>query len=140
MEFDKKEIGLRIQTRRTKEGFSLVQWAEKLALSKSTISRYESGTNLPDAEFLVKLWLHHGVDPIRLLTGDYDTVDTTKKGFSPSEPEKAHIEALRACSPAERSTVEQVLALALFKAKAATPKPAAKPPAKRKPKTPKAKA
>ncbi len=115
MFLNKIDVGARIKEVRLESGFTLVQWAEKLDTSKSTISRCEVGAGLPDVEFIVKLWLHHEVDPIRLLTGDYDTTDTNKKdgehGISLSQDEKALIKSVRAATPEIRLAIKTVLAL-----------------------------
>ncbi len=109
------EVGVRIKKLRSEAGCTLAQWSEKLSISKAMISRYELGYCLPCAEFSVRLWLHYGVDPIRLLTGDFGASDTSKKrgsrSLSLSEDEKDLIRSIRSASPEIRLAIKSVVAL-----------------------------
>jgi transcriptional regulator with XRE-family HTH domain len=45
------------------------KFAELLGIGASTLVRYESNERTPDADFLLKMNLLYGVDPMYLLTG-----------------------------------------------------------------------
>lgn len=66
--FDKVALGARIRALRG--DMTLIAWAEKLGMSKSAIDQWEKGRNFPNAELLIKLWIHHpDIDLVALLTG-----------------------------------------------------------------------
>ena len=45
------------------------EFAELFDVSSSTVVRYESNERVPDAEFLLRLNVRHGLDPLYVLTG-----------------------------------------------------------------------
>jgi transcriptional regulator with XRE-family HTH domain len=45
-------------------------FAPVVGISKSTLQRYEAGEGAPDANFLLALHQHYGIDPLWLLTGE----------------------------------------------------------------------
>lgn len=46
------------------------EFAEKMQVSKSTVSNYERGVRIPDAEYLIKICKTYNVNPTWLLTGE----------------------------------------------------------------------
>ena len=110
---DKAAVGARIKAIRDET--TLADMAHKCLTTHSAISKYERGLVLPGAEFLVRLWLHYKADPIRLLTGTYDTVDTNKADLSLSMEEMDLVRAYRKVPQLERQglrTITQALAAA----------------------------
>lgn len=48
---------------------SQAQFAEQMGVGRTTVIRYESNERGPDPEFLLKLNVLYGVDPLHVLTG-----------------------------------------------------------------------
>jgi transcriptional regulator with XRE-family HTH domain len=66
-ELDTKEIGRRIRSLRG--GATQQEFADRLAVGRTSIVRYEAGERTPDAEFIARAHSVLGADPIWLLTG-----------------------------------------------------------------------
>ena len=52
---DQKEIGRFLKELRKEKGFTQEQIAEKLNVSGRTVSRWETGNNIPDISLLVEI-------------------------------------------------------------------------------------
>ena len=76
------KLGDKILTLRKKEGLSQEQLAEKLDVSRQAISRWESGSALPDANNIRQLSRVFAVSADYLLNDDMDAYETPK-----SEPQ-----------------------------------------------------
>ncbi len=126
---DREGVSGRLKALREQAGDSTGEMAEKCQTSRASISQYETGKTLPGAEFLVRLWLHYKADPIRLLTGTYDTVDTNKADLSLSMEEMDLVRAYRKVPQLERQglrTITLALAAAAPAGKVAATKKGAK--------------
>ena len=63
-------LGEKLQTLRRSRGLSQEQLAEKLAVSGRTVSRWETGSNMPDIGMLVVLADFYGVSIPELINGE----------------------------------------------------------------------
>lgn len=105
------DLGERI--RQVRGDMSQQAFADMLEISRKTISRYESGSHSPDAEFIIRLNVIYGVQPLWLLTGKGP--DTAGERLSPREARllavfrtaddqgKAALEAMAAALPTTAS-------------------------------------
>lgn len=62
-----KQFAERLRHLRTFKGLTLAQMAELLETTKTTLSRYENGKRIPDADFIVKAALYFKVSADYLL-------------------------------------------------------------------------
>ena len=74
------DIGNRINQLRKLAGMTQEQLAEKLNVSRQTVSKWEAGTTLPDLESIIKIVkiFHVSLDDL-LLEGDNSSADDTEK-------------------------------------------------------------
>ena len=78
---DQKKIGGFLRTLRKERGVTQEQLAEVLGVSGRTVSRWETGYNMPDIDLLIELADYYGVEIRELLDGERrcDTVDQEMK-------------------------------------------------------------
>ena len=67
---DQKKIGGFLKELRKERGITQEQLAETLGVSSRTVSRWETGSNLPDLDLLMILADYHGVELRELLDGE----------------------------------------------------------------------
>ena len=67
---DQKKIGLFLKELRKEKEFTQSQLAEQLNVSDRTVSRWETGTNLPDLSILVELADFYDVDIREIIDGE----------------------------------------------------------------------
>lgn len=67
---DQNKTGAYLKHLRKENGLTQEQLAEKFYVSSRTVSRWETGTNLPDVEMLVALADFYGVDIRELIDGE----------------------------------------------------------------------
>ena len=67
---DQKKIGGFLKELRREKGVTQEQLAERLGVSSRTVSRWETGSNLPDLDLLMVLADYHGVELRELLDGE----------------------------------------------------------------------
>lgn len=67
---DQKKIGSFLKTLRKEKGLTQEQLAENLNVSGRTVSRWETGTNLPDLSILIQLAEYYEIDIKELLNGE----------------------------------------------------------------------
>lgn len=65
-----KEIGKFLKQLRSEKGLTQEQLAEILGVSGRTVSRWETGTNLPDLSVLVQISEYYGVEIKEILNGE----------------------------------------------------------------------
>lgn len=65
-----KEIGAFLKQLRNKKGITQERLAEILGVSGRTVSRWETGTNLPDLSILVEISEYYGVEIKEILNGE----------------------------------------------------------------------
>ena len=76
---DEKRIGSFIKTLRKEKGLTQEQLAEALFVSSKTVSRWETGSVLPDLNTLQTLANFFGVDIKELLYGERNPDDSAEK-------------------------------------------------------------
>lgn len=83
---DQKKIGAFLKRLRREKGLTQEQLAERFYVSSKTVSRWETGTNMPDVGTLIDLADFYGVDIREIIDGerksenmDQETKDTLKK-------------------------------------------------------------
>jgi len=64
------KIGKFLQTLRKENGFTQEQLAERMGVSRRTISRWETGSNMPDMDILMELSDLYTVDLREILNGE----------------------------------------------------------------------
>lgn len=67
---DSKKFGAFLKTLRAEKGFTQEQLAEKYGVSNRAVSRWETGSNLPDLDILIRLSDDYGVTLRELLDGE----------------------------------------------------------------------
>ena len=67
---DQKKIGKFIQELRKEKGLNQEQFAEQFGVNRRTVSRWETGTNLPDLDILLEMADYCEVELRQLLNGE----------------------------------------------------------------------
>jgi len=70
-----KEIGAFLKQLRSEKGITQEQLAEILGVSARTVSRWETGNNLPDLSILVQISEYYGVEIKEILNGERNETD-----------------------------------------------------------------
>ena len=64
------KIGKMLQTLRKEKGMTQEQLAEKLGVARRTVSRWETGSNMPDLNMLIELSDFYAIDLREILSGE----------------------------------------------------------------------
>jgi len=67
---DQKKVGRLIKALRSERNLTQEQLAEQFSVSRRTVSRWETGSNLPDLDILIEMSEYFGVDLRNLLAGE----------------------------------------------------------------------
>ena len=67
---DQMKIGKFLQTLRKEKGLTQEQLAEQIGVSRRTVSRWETGSNVPDLDILIELSDYYSVDLREILSGE----------------------------------------------------------------------
>ena len=67
---DQMQIGKFLQTLRREKGLTQEQLAERIGVTRRTISRWETGSNMPDLDILIELSDLYAVDLREILNGE----------------------------------------------------------------------
>lgn len=67
---DQKKMGVFLKALRNEKGLTQEQLAEKFHVSGRTVSRWETGSNMPDVSLLVEIADFYGVDVRELIDGE----------------------------------------------------------------------
>ncbi len=67
---DQKKIGTFLKELRSEKSLTQEQLAENLGVSRRTVSRWETGSNLPDLDILIEMADYYNVDLRELLDGE----------------------------------------------------------------------
>lgn len=95
---DLKKIGLFLKELRREKGITQEQVAEVFGVSGRTVSRWETGTNMPDLSILIQIADYYDVDLKEILNGERKSKDMDKEeketllkvaDYSEMEKEKA---------------------------------------------------
>lgn len=76
---DQQKIGAFLRVLRREKGMTQEQLAEQVGVSNRSVSRWETGTNLPDLALLVELAAFYKVELTELLNGERDGADMSKE-------------------------------------------------------------
>lgn len=78
---DQMKVGNLLKELRRKKNLTQEQLAEEFGVSRRTVSRWETGSNLPDIDILIEMSDFYGVDLRDLLDGERkdDCMDQTKE-------------------------------------------------------------
>lgn len=76
---NQKKIGLFLKTLRKEKGLTQEQLAEHFQISNRTISRWETGSNMPDLSMLVELADFYGLDISEIIDGERKNENMTKE-------------------------------------------------------------
>ncbi len=104
------DIGSRIKQIRGTQ--TQQEFADLLDIGRTTLINYEGNTRVPDAEFLLKLYVMYKVQPLWLLTGIGDDVSGVK--LKPDE--SILLDNYRHCPPEGKAALKTTSA-ALAKSK-----------------------
>lgn len=95
---DQKKIGSFLKELRRDTGITQEQFAEKLGVSSRTISRWETGSNMPDLDILIQIADYYEVEIRELLDGERrsgnmnkELEETVLKVADYSNEEKSHL-------------------------------------------------
>ena len=64
------KIGKLLQTLRKEKGITQEQLAEQVGVTRRTVSRWETGSNMPDLDVLIELSDFYAVDLRKILSGE----------------------------------------------------------------------
>ena len=67
---DQMKIGKLLQALRKEKGLTQEQLAEQVGVSRRTVSRWETGSNVPDLDILIELSDYYSVDLREILSGE----------------------------------------------------------------------
>ena len=76
---DLQKIGTFLKELRKEKGFTQEQLAETLNVSRRTVSRWETGNNMPDLDLLMEIADLYGVDLREMLNGERKSEDKMNK-------------------------------------------------------------
>ena len=78
---DQQKIGTFLKELRKEKNITQEQLADKMMVSRRTVSRWETGSNMPDLDILIDISEFYGVDLKEILNGERKTqkVDTEMK-------------------------------------------------------------
>ena len=102
---DQAKIGMFIKDLRKEKGLTQEQLAEQLNVSRRTVSRWETGSNLPDLDLLIQLADFCGVDLRELLDGE------RKEDIMDKELEEAVLKVAAYSSEDKRKVTQRMHAL-----------------------------
>ena len=67
---DQKKVGAFMKELRKDKGLTQEQLAEQFGVSGRTVSRWETGSNLPDISLLIEISEYYHVDILEILNGE----------------------------------------------------------------------
>ena len=67
---DQMKIGMFFKELRKEKGLTQEQLAERLRVSRRTVSRWETGSNMPDLDILIEMSDYYEVELRELLDGE----------------------------------------------------------------------
>lgn len=95
---NQQKIGSFLRELRKEKGLTQEQTAERFGVARRTVSRWETGSNLPDLDILVEMTDYYAVDLRELLDGerkenkmDRELEETVRKVADYSNAEKAKV-------------------------------------------------
>ena len=76
---DQQKIGSFIAENRRTKGFTQIEFAEKLGVSNKSVSRWETGKNLPDVSLFLPICDVLDISVNELIIGEHITMQENKK-------------------------------------------------------------
>ncbi len=76
---NQQKIGTFLKELRNEKNITQEQLAEKLGVSRRTVSRWETGSNMPDLDLLIVMADHYEVDLRELLDGERNSEKMNKE-------------------------------------------------------------
>ena len=104
---DQKKTGAYLKHLRKEKGLTQEQLAETFCVSSRTVSRWETGSNLPDVGILVELADFYDVDIREILDGE------RKDKISAQEARETLLKVAEYATEGEKQTQSKVLCVAL---------------------------
>lgn len=96
---DQKKVGAFLKTLRTEKGMTQEQLAEQFNVSGRTVSRWETGSNMPDLATLIEISDFHNLDIREIIDGERksetmneETKETVKKVAEYADADKKRLE------------------------------------------------
>lgn len=76
---DQQKIGCFLKELRKEKNMTQEQFAEIMGVSNRSVSRWETGMNLPDLDLLIQIADYHGVELREILNGERESEHMDKK-------------------------------------------------------------
>lgn len=76
---DQKKIGSFLKELRNKKGITQEAFAEELGVSGRTVSRWETGSNMPDLDILIQIADYYDVEIREVLEGERKSENMNKE-------------------------------------------------------------
>ena len=76
---DQQKIGAFLKELRKEKNITQEQLADEMRVSRRTVSRWETGSNMPDLDILIDLSEYYGVDLKDILNGQRKSEDMDKE-------------------------------------------------------------
>lgn len=92
---DQKKVGAFLKELRKEKGLTQEQLAEQFGVSGRTVSRWETGRNLPDISLLIEISEYYHVDILEILNGE-------RKGGKMTDEEKKTIQKVADYADSEK--------------------------------------
>lgn len=93
---DQQKIGTFLKELRNEKKLTQEQLAEKLGVSRRTVSRWETGINMPDLDILIEMADYYDVDLRELLDGERQSEEMARTSIAMCEDKKDFKERLGA--------------------------------------------
>lgn len=97
---DQKRVGAFMKELRKGKGLTQEQLAEQFGVSGRTVSRWETGSNLPDISLLIEISEYYHVDILEILNGE-------RRNEKMTAEEKERIQKVADYADAEKATLLQ---------------------------------
>ncbi len=88
---DAVKLGSFLRTLRKEHGLTQEQLAEKLGVTNRTVSRWETGTNMPDLDILIELSQFYQIDIKKLLNGERKMAEAKVEPSKMEETEEINL-------------------------------------------------
>ena len=76
---DQQKVGTFLKELRNEKNLTQEQLAEKLSVSRRTVSRWETGSNMPDLDVLIEMSDYYSVDLSELVNGERRSEEMNKE-------------------------------------------------------------
>ncbi len=113
---DQCKIGLFLKELRKAKGLTQEQLAEQFSVSNRTVSRWETGSNMPDISILVEIADYYDVDIREIIDGERksEKMDEEVRGTALKMAEYADAEKTNLMKRIQKESVSGVMALLVY--------------------------